>query len=131
MRTILATRPAAAKTVELIERGLPWIEAEQLAAALGVSLDRLARLLDIPQATFFRRKKARRFSKQESDHLLRFTRLWWLACDVFENEEAARAWLKTPQFGLGGAVPLDYAATEAGAREVEDLLRRIDYGVLA
>lgn len=131
MRTILTTRPPTAKAVGLIERGLPWIEAEALAAALGVSLDHLASLLDIPQATFFRRKKARRFSKQESDRLMRFTRLWWLACDVFENEDAAKAWLKTPQFGLDGAIPLEYAATEAGAREVEDLLRRIDYGVLA
>jgi len=131
MRTILATRPPITKSVELIERGLPWIEAEALAAALGISLDRLASLLDIPQATFFRRKKARRFNKQESDHLLRFTRLWWLACDVFENEEGARVWLKMPQFGLNGAIPLDYANTEAGAREVEDLLRRIDYGLLA
>ena len=131
MRTILSTRPSTTKAVGLIERGIPWIEAEALSAALGVSLDRLASLLDIPQATFFRRKKARRFTKQESDHLLRFTRLWWLACDVFENEEGARAWLKAPQFGLSGAIPLDYAATEAGAHEVEDLLRRIDYGVLA
>jgi putative toxin-antitoxin system antitoxin component (TIGR02293 family) len=131
MRTILTTRPSTTKTVELIERGLPWNEAAALAAAFGLSLERLASLLDIPQATFFRRKKARRFTKQESDHLLRFTRLWWLACDVFEDEEGARLWLKTPQFGLGGAIPLDYAATEAGAREVEDLLRRIDYGLLA
>ena len=131
MRTIITTRPHTAKAVELIERGLPWNEAESLTHALGVSLDRLASLLDIPQATFFRRKKARRFSKQESDRLLRFARLWWLACDVFENEEAARTWLKTSQFGLGGAIPLEYATTEAGAREVEELLHRIDHGVLA
>jgi putative toxin-antitoxin system antitoxin component (TIGR02293 family) len=94
-----------------------------------VTLETLASLLDIPPATFFRRKKARRFTRQESDHLLRFVRLWWQACDVFESEEGARAWLKTAQLGLGGAVPLDYATTEAGAREVEDLLRRIDYGL--
>ncbi|HWH91978.1 MAG TPA: MbcA/ParS/Xre antitoxin family protein, partial [Candidatus Binatia bacterium] len=31
--------------------------------------------------------------------------------------------------GLGGAVPLDYASTETGAREVEDLLGRIKYSV--
>jgi putative toxin-antitoxin system antitoxin component (TIGR02293 family) len=131
MRTIVAKRPPAAKTVELIERGLPWTEAEALAGALEVTLDTLASLLAIPSATFYRRRRARRFSTQESDRLMRFARLWWLACDVFESEAGARAWLKAPQFGLGGAVPLDYAATEAGAREVEDLLRRIEYGVLA
>jgi uncharacterized protein (DUF2384 family) len=35
----------------------------------------------------------------------------------------------TPQFGLGGAVPLEYAETEVGAREVENLLGRIEHGV--
>ena len=31
--------------------------------------------------------------------------------------------------GLGGAIPLEYAETEVGAREVENLLGRIEYGV--
>jgi len=30
---------------------------------------------------------------------------------------------------LGGAIPLEYARTEVGARELEKLLGRIDYGV--
>ena len=46
-----------------------------------------------------------------------------------ESEENARQWLSSPQFGLGGAVPLKYAETEAGAREVEDLLGRIENAV--
>ena len=44
-------------------------------------------------------------------------------------EEAARRWLSSPQVGLGGALPLEYAETEVGAREVENLLGRIEYGV--
>jgi len=48
-----------------------------------------------------------------------------------EDEHLARRWLSSPQRGLGGAVPLDYAETEIGAREVEDLLGRIEYGVYA
>ncbi|PYJ36479.1 MAG: hypothetical protein DME81_10160 [Verrucomicrobia bacterium] len=51
------------------------------------------------------------------------------ATDVFGEIDKARAWLKHPQYGLGGAVPLDYAETEIGAREVDNLLGRIDYGV--
>ena len=131
MKTILTDRPPAAKAVELIERGLPWANADALARAFGINLERLAGLLDMPPATFYRRKRSRRFSRQESDRLLRFARLWWLACDVFENEEGAREWLKSPQFGLNGAVPLEYAVTETGAREVETLLHRIEYGILA
>ena len=39
------------------------------------------------------------------------------------------SWLRSQQLGLGGEVPLDYAESEVGAREVEDLLGRIEFGV--
>ena len=56
-------------------------------------------------------------------------RLMRQAVKVFGDKAEARDWLNTPQFGLGGAVPLDYAETEIVAREVENLLGRIEYGV--
>ena len=54
-----------------------------------------------------------------------------LATSVFEDKAAARGWLTSPQIGLKGKEPLDLASSEAGAREVEDLLGRIEHGVLA
>ncbi len=68
-------------------------------------------------------------SPDESDKVIRFSRLLEHAARVFGDIEKGRAWLKYPQYGLGGAVPLDYARTEIGAREVDNLLGRIDYGV--
>jgi uncharacterized protein (DUF2384 family) len=35
------------------------------------------------------------------------------------------------QKGLGGKTPLEYADTEPGAREVEDLLGRLEHGVFS
>jgi len=61
--------------------------------------------------------------------VIRFSRLVRHATKVFGDVERAREWLKHPQLGLGGAVPLDYAGTETGAREVENLLGRIEYSV--
>jgi putative toxin-antitoxin system antitoxin component (TIGR02293 family) len=52
-----------------------------------------------------------------------------MACFVMASKEAGRQWLSSPQVGLGGAVPLEYAETELGAREVEHLLGRIEHGV--
>jgi putative toxin-antitoxin system antitoxin component (TIGR02293 family) len=51
------------------------------------------------------------------------------AVEVMETEDNARRWVNSPQVGLGGAIPLDFAETEVGAREVEDLLGRIEHGV--
>ena len=81
------------------------------------------------RSTLQRRKVNGRLSPDESDKVMRFARLLEHATDVFDNIEKARTWLKHPQYGLGGAVPLDYAETEIGAREVDNLLGRIDYGV--
>jgi putative toxin-antitoxin system antitoxin component (TIGR02293 family) len=63
------------------------------------------------------------------DEAVRSARLLRLAVRTFESTANARAWLTSPQFGLGGAIPQDVAQTEVGAREVEDLLGRIEYGV--
>jgi putative toxin-antitoxin system antitoxin component (TIGR02293 family) len=92
-------------------------------------MDQLLPRLAISKATLHRRKAAGRLEPAESDRVLRFARLLGRAVEVMESEEAARQWLSAPQTGLGGAVPLDYAGTEVGAREVEDLLGRIEYGV--
>lgn len=130
-------RPAETRTqgltpagiIQAIEVGLPISELEALQANLGIPLDRLASLLGISKATLHRRKVEGRLDRSESDHVVRFARLAGKAAEVLEGEENARRWLTSPQLGLGGATPLDYAATEAGAREVEDLLGRIEFGV--
>ena len=117
------------KLIELLHAGLPVRELDDLQASLAVPMERLIPMLGISKATFHRRKAVGRLDQDESDHVLRFARLMGKAVEVMESEDSARKWLTSPQFGLGGAVPLEYAETEVGAREVEDLLGRIEYGV--
>jgi putative toxin-antitoxin system antitoxin component (TIGR02293 family) len=129
MKKLLAPPIEASRATELVQRGLPWHEIEFLSKELDVTLGELAELVGISAPTFFRRRRAKRFTTDESDHIMRFARLWSLALDVFGNETGARTWLKEEAFGLGGRIPLQVAKTETGAREVETLLHRIDYGV--
>jgi Antitoxin Xre/MbcA/ParS C-terminal toxin-binding domain len=42
----------------------------------------------------------------------------------------ARSWMNRPQFGLGGRIPAQVCRSAAGAKEVEQLLKRIDADVL-
>lgn len=119
-----------ANLIRALEHGLPVRELIDLQASLDVPVERLASMLGISKATFHRRKGAgEKLGTAESDRVVRFARLLGKAIKVFGNEEDARQWLNSQQFGLGGAVPLDYAKTEVGAREVENLLGRIEYGV--
>ena len=118
------------EAIKMVTAGLQWPDAQELAEWLEVSVSQLGNLLQISPATMTRRRKGR-FDPAESDRIVRFARLWLLACDAVGGPAGARSWLKRPQYGLRGAVPLDVARSEVGAREVESLLRRILYGVLA
>ena len=115
--------------VKVIQAGLPVKELEDLQVSLDVPMEKLACKLGISKSTLHRRKARGKLDADESDRVVRFARVMGKAVEVMESEENARRWLTSPQFGLGGAVPLDYAETEVGAREVEDLLGRIEYGV--
>jgi len=120
---------APAYMIERIHAGLPIFELAALQESLAVPLETLAAKLGISKATLHRRKIEGRLDAAESERVLRFARLMGKAIHVFGSENNAREWLNKAQFGLGGAVPLDYAETEIGAREVENLLGRIEYGV--
>jgi len=115
--------------IEAIRRGLPIRELDALQNSLGVPMERLAPKLGMSKATLHRRKLQGRLGPEESDRVFRYARLMGKAVLVLESQESARRWMAAPQVGLGGAVPLDYAETEVGAREVEDLLGRIEFGV--
>jgi len=122
-----ATHPT--ELIRRIQKGLPFSQLQALRKQLDLPLDDLASKLSISRATLHRRKGGGRLSTEESDKVIRFSRLLEHAANVFGNVEKGRAWLKFPQYGLGGAVPLDYAKTEIGAREVDNLLGQIEYGV--
>jgi putative toxin-antitoxin system antitoxin component (TIGR02293 family) len=52
------------------------------------------------------------------------------AGEVFANQEKAIHWLRSPNPSLEGKTPLEAAQTDQGYQEVEDVLVRIEHGVL-
>jgi putative toxin-antitoxin system antitoxin component (TIGR02293 family) len=52
------------------------------------------------------------------------------AGEVFANQEKALHWLQSPNPSLEGKTPLEAAQTEHGYQAVEDILVRIEHGVL-
>ena len=126
---IIASDFTPSKLNELLRAGLPIQELHDLQACLDLPLEKLFPMLGISKATLHRRKAGGRLGPVESERVVRFAKLMGKAVEVMESDEQARQWLTAPQFGLGGAVPLEYAETEVGAREVEDLLGRIEHGI--
>ena len=128
-KTVRAKAKHPAELIRRIQQGLRFRELETLQGSIDLPFEQLAAKLSMSRSTLQRRKANGRLSPAESDKVMRFARLLEHATNVFGDVEKARVWLKHPQYGLGGAVPLDYAETEIGAREVDNLLGRIDYGV--
>jgi putative toxin-antitoxin system antitoxin component (TIGR02293 family) len=118
--------------LEQVQAGLPYAALEHFQRNLALSLDELATLLQIKRRTLARRRDEGRLSAEESDRLLRASRVFGAALALFEGDlAAARAWFSAPAPALGGRTPREVASSELGAREVENLIGRLEHGVFS
>ena len=120
-----------APLIEALKRGLPASRIDALTETLGVPTARIADVLSIALSTLGRRRKAGRLGRDESERAYRLARLVDRAADVFGSVESGVEWMRRPQFALGGVTPLAFADTEPGAREVENVLGRIEHGIVS
>jgi putative toxin-antitoxin system antitoxin component (TIGR02293 family) len=88
--------------------------------------------LVVPKRTLARRRARNEpLTVEESDKALRLKRVAVQAEKVFGDPEKAHRWLRKPKRALQGQTPVEFLATEAGARTVEEMLHRIDHGMAA
>lgn len=103
----------------------------RLAEKLGLTERDILGLSHIPERTFQRwEADDKPLPADASDRVLRIARVSSEAVRVFGDDERATRWLKTPSPLLGDA-PLNLLSTDAGSREVEDELTRIEWGDFA
>jgi len=125
----------ATNTPELIrkiESGLAFAALQRLDKHTGLGLSVLASIIGIPERTLARRKASGKLSPEESERLIRISGIFEQTMDLFENDLAgAIRWLTSPKKALDNQQPIQYARTELGAREVENLLGRLENGVFS
>jgi len=116
---------------DFIQQGLPSQAVFFLQKTLGLADEEYSATLGVSSKWLVRHRKTPKLhlDVDVSDRLVRVARLYKLAEEVLENQEAAIHWLHRPQPGLNERVPLELMRTEAGAKEVEELLYRIEYGI--
>lgn len=113
------------------EEGLPWESAEILKKKLDLSDDELATILGRNTRTITRKRKDdKELSTEESDRLFRALRVFLRAKGIFDDDSAARSWLKREQTSLGESVPIAMLTTDAGTRSVEKALGNIEHGIV-
>jgi putative toxin-antitoxin system antitoxin component (TIGR02293 family) len=120
------------KMAELVALGLPAGILRHLAVAFGLAPSGIAPFVNITEKTILRRLEARgKLKPDESERVARLMRVFVRAVNVLDSEDKARGWLARPLAVLGGRAPLSLMASEQGAREVEQVLGRLENGVFA
>ena len=114
----------------IVSAGLPKralrVTAERVFLSVGEARKAMFRI--VPEATYRRRT---RLSSIESERTERFARVIAAAEFAWSDQSDAREWLKKLHPELGNKTPLEAASSELGARQVEDLLERLIYGIPA
>ena len=120
------------KLYEALHNGLPYSVYNRVAVVASMEKAEIAAILHLAPATLSRRAKENRFKVDEGDKFFRLAELIDVATTLFEGDEVkAVEWLKKPARGLGNKRPIDMAATSAEAKEVLDLIGRLEHGVFA
>jgi putative toxin-antitoxin system antitoxin component (TIGR02293 family) len=112
----------------VVEEGLPVAALNETVRYVAGSARDASLLKEqiIPRATLSRRT---RLKLAESERVERIARIMALAEHVWESREDAQAFLHEPHPMLDEKTPLGMAQTELGARRVERLLMRLEYGL--
>jgi len=117
--------------IALVRNGYRYSLLHAVQKEYGLSDKLFAHCIGISDKTYFRlRISGGKLSPLSADRVYRLRKIRELAAKVMESTENAMAWLRRPQPGLGGAVPLELLDTEPGYEQVQLLLNQLEYGVL-
>ncbi len=114
--------------IDGLGRGLPTNAIDRVTELIGINRNTLSGVLDVSPRTLSRRDTLK---SSTSERLFRVSALFQKALEVLGETEEAKRWFTSPKKALGGKTPIEFSETDVGAREVEDLLGRIEYGVYA
>lgn len=112
-----------------LRTGLQFATAVQLAKHTGIALNRIFAAVNLSPRTMERRRLQKRMTTDESQKIARFARIVALGDEVFAEASVTSQWLQRPNRALQGIAPIDLMDTDAGAREVEAVLLRLEHGV--
>lgn len=119
--------------VAVVRAGIPFESVEIVGKTVGLPVNQMLNIIDIPQTTYNNKKKKNALlDSKNSELLLILTELIDFGNEVFNQEtEKFQRWLKKPNLSLGGNSPESFLDTVTGLQEVRNALNRIEYGNFA
>ncbi|HEY5299343.1 MAG TPA: antitoxin Xre/MbcA/ParS toxin-binding domain-containing protein [Acetobacteraceae bacterium] len=126
-RAVGGTPRTVVELAAAVARGLPVaVVAPLVANAAPNEVEarrRVAALITSPASL----KRRTRLSPAASERAERLGRIVALAAQALGSADKARDWLNTPHPLLGAVRPIEVAASDLGARQVERILHNIEH----
>jgi len=113
-----------------VREGLPFAVLSAVMEQYGISRDVLCDLLHLSRRNFLRRKEQKHLSPDESDRVYRLARVLAHANRVCEDPDESADWIQTPNASLGKQRPLTLLDTDIGVQQVDQVLGRIEHGIV-
>jgi putative toxin-antitoxin system antitoxin component (TIGR02293 family) len=114
----------------LAPNALRYQTLEQKAELFQLDSSLKEQIFGIPIKTQARlRKENAVLNPLVADRFNRFNRITQQTIDLFEDTKKALEWLQTPKNSLAGITPLAALSTDEGAKQVEEILYRTEYGI--
>jgi putative toxin-antitoxin system antitoxin component (TIGR02293 family) len=115
---------------ERVREGLPFAALAAVMDQYGIARDVLCDILHLSRRNFLRRKEQKRLAPDESDRLYRLARVLAHANRVFEDPDESADWIHAPNTSLGKQQPLTLLDTDIGVQQVDQVLGRIEHGIV-
>ena len=115
-------------------QGIGVAEAAGIMQRWSIPVGAFAALLGVSERKWSRARAGRPdglLSPVQSDRLLRVSQVLDHASAVFDDDQDAVAWFSMTNHALSGETPLSLMDTDAGVRQVDDVLTRVEFGVFA
>ncbi len=125
---LLAGLPAdRQEIIAAIRAGFPVQMVKQASVYFGVPAARMRAVLRIPETTALAKRDAS-MGSAASERLWRLADTLSMAREVFDDEDAAKKWMCSPNETFHRAAPIDYLDTEPGAAAVRQVLNALATG---
>lgn len=117
--------------IDKSRQGMLRSEADQVAQLAGLTDIELARILNMSVRNLHRLKADGKLARDASERLLLLTNLLQHGLNVFDEEAQTLAeWLRSPIRELNTQSPLSLLDTTTGFGLVDDVLGRIEHGIV-
>ena len=120
------------RAIAAIRAGFPAALIKDTGSYFAVPATRIRSITGVAETTAHTlSKRGGRLDAGASERIWRLADLLVMARDIFENDEAAKIWLRTPNRSFHDAAPMEYLDTEPGAISVRQVLNAIATGGVA